>query len=84
MKCLICGRKAESGLCKLHEEAHKNLLKNYDLWKKSLGMSWIGYLKEVQRNPFAGVWAKEVAQHLLASDSAKNQDNSESGMRVGG
>ncbi len=75
MKCKICGRKAESGLCKLHEEAHKNLIKNYDAWKKSMGISWNEYLREIQGNLLTGVWVKEVAQHLLALESAKEQDN---------
>jgi len=74
MKCKICGRRTESELCKLHEEARRNLLKNYEAWKRSMSVSWEEYLREIQRNPFAGVWAKEVAQHLLVSGSANEQE----------
>lgn len=80
MKCKICDRKSESGFCKLHEGAHKNLLKNYEAWKKSMNISWGEYLVEIHKNPYAGIWAKEVAQALLALISAEDDGDSASGL----
>lgn len=74
MNCEICGRRTESKLCILHEEARKNLLKNYEAWRRSMNVSWEEYLREIQQNPFAGIWAKEVAHHLLVSGSANEQE----------
>jgi len=67
VQCVICGRRAESKFCKLHEEAHKNLLAKYEEWKKAMKVSWLEYLREIKKNPFAGLWVKEVAQYCLAS-----------------
>jgi len=78
MRCKICGRRAESEFCELHEEARRNLIKNYEVWKKAMNISWIEYLKEIQKNPYAGVWVKEVAQSLLASSSSEEQNFSAS------
>jgi hypothetical protein len=84
MKCEICGRKAKSGFCKLHEEARRNLIRTYDAWKKSMGISWAEYLKEIQRNPYAGDWTKEVAKHLLTSDLSIEKAESPDNAHVGG
>jgi len=35
------------------------------MWKKASGVSWEEYLNELVKNPFTGVWAKEVAEQLL-------------------
>lgn len=68
MKCEICGEEAvENGYCDLHVEAYKSVMKNYEVWKKALGLSWEEYLSEVAKNPLTGEWAKEVAQHLMKS-----------------
>lgn len=74
MKCKICGRKSESEFCGLHEQAHANLLKKYDAWKKAMNVSWTEYLEEIQKNPYAGVWVKEVAKYLLASALSRNEN----------
>ncbi len=73
MACEICGRKADSRYCELHEQAYANLVKNYDAWKKAMSTSWLEYLKEIQKNPLAGVWVREVAENLLASSSSGNE-----------
>lgn len=74
MACEICGRKAESRFCELHEQAHANLLKSYDAWKKAMKASWTEYLEEIQKNPYAGVWVREVAENLLASTPPKREN----------
>jgi len=70
MKCKVCGRGAESELCELHKEAYENLRKKYEDWKKSTNISWIEYLKEIQKNLYAGIWVKEVVQYLLLSSNS--------------
>ena len=65
MKCKICSKEAISEYCELHEKAYESLVKTYDDWKEALEISWKEYLKEVVRNQYSGVWAKEVAQYLL-------------------
>lgn len=68
MKCVVCGRDAgEKGYCELHLKAYENIVKNYDVWKKALEISWKGYLSEVVKNPLTGEWAKEVAEYLIKS-----------------
>ncbi|MCW4021395.1 MAG: hypothetical protein NWF14_09250 [Candidatus Bathyarchaeota archaeon] len=78
MECEICGRKAEREFCQLHEAARRNLLENFEAWKKAMNISWNGYLEEVQKNPYAGVWVKEVAQHLQATVSSREAGDSAS------
>jgi hypothetical protein len=73
VQCEICGRKSEGNFCELHKAAYDNLLKNYEAWKKSMKVSWKEYLTHIKVNEFSGLWVKEVAQHLLASDSSKQQ-----------
>jgi hypothetical protein len=68
MNCIVCGKKAESKFCELHEQAYKNLLRNYKAWKSSMRVSWAEYLTKIQNNEFTGLWVKEVARYLLASD----------------
>mgnify|MGYP005669257175 FL=1 len=68
MNCEICGRRTKSRFCERHEEAYNSLLKTYEEWQKAMEISWEDYLKEIKENPYAGKWAKEVAEHLLASD----------------
>ena len=65
MKCEICGRRSSSKYCKLHEQAYRNLLEKYEVWKEALGISWKEYLREVAKNPYTGDWAREIAEHLL-------------------
>jgi len=67
VRCEICTRKSESRFCEFHEAAYKNLVKNFEAWKKSMNVTWIEYLMQIKNNEFSGIWVKEVAQHLLAS-----------------
>lgn len=71
MPCKICGKDAESEFCELHRKAYENLQDKFVDWKKSLDISWPQYLKEILRNPYAGLWVKEVAQYLLGSSSTE-------------
>lgn len=66
-KCKACNREAEEegNYCELHSKAFKSLLLNYDKWKRALDISWKDYLNEIIKNPFTGVWAKEVAKQIL-------------------
>jgi hypothetical protein len=73
VQCGLCGRKSEGSFCELHKAAYDNLLKNYEAWKKSMKVSWTDYLTHIKVNEYSGLWVKEVAQHLLASDSSKQQ-----------
>jgi len=68
MTCKICGRRSKSEFCERHTEAYKSLLRMHDEWKKAMDISWRDYLKEIKENPYAGKWAKEVAEYLLASE----------------
>ncbi len=73
MKCRVCSREAiESSYCELHVEAYENIDKNYDAWKKALGISWKEYLSEIAKNPLTGEWAKEVAEHMLKIGEKEN------------
>ncbi len=65
MKCEICGRDAESEFCELHMRAHENLRERYEAWRSAMDIGWREYLEEVLKNPYTGLWVKEVAQHLL-------------------
>lgn len=47
--------------------AYKSLLKNYEVWKRAMRVSWTEYLARAQNNEFAGLWVKEVARYLLTS-----------------
>jgi len=66
LKCKVCEREAENQYCELHEKAYRNIVKEYDVWKKASDVSWKQYLSEVAKNPFTGLWAKEVAESLLS------------------
>ncbi|UCE16527.1 MAG: hypothetical protein JSV12_02645 [Candidatus Bathyarchaeota archaeon] len=66
MKCKVCEREAENEYCELHEKAHRNILREYGVWKKASDVSWKQYLIEVAKNPHTGVWAKEVAESLIS------------------
>jgi len=49
----------------LHEKAYRNIVKEYDVWKRASDVSWKEYLSEMVKNPYTGLWAKEVAEHLM-------------------
>lgn len=68
MKCKVCERETENEYCELHEKAYRNILREYDVWKKASDASWKQYLSELVKNPYTGVWAREVAEHLTKSE----------------
>jgi hypothetical protein len=69
MKCKICNRDAQQqGFCILHWKAHQNLLEKYAIWQKAKPISHCEYLAEIQKNSLTGVWAKEVAKHLIEEE----------------
>ena len=65
MKCIVCDREALENYCGLHERAYRNIVQNFEDWKRATGASWKEYLKAVVENSYTGAWAKEVAEHLL-------------------
>ena len=68
MKCIVCDKESVEKYCGLHEEAYLNLVHKFEAWKRATGVSWKEYLKELVENSYTGVWAKEVAEHLLKKD----------------
>ncbi len=66
MKCKVCEREVENEYCELHEKAYRNILREYDVWKKASDVSWKQYLSELVKNPYTGVWAREVAESLVS------------------
>jgi len=66
MKCKVCEREAENEYCELHEKAYRNILREYDVWKKASDVSWKQYLSELVKNTYTGVWAREVAESLIS------------------
>ncbi len=66
MTCKLCRRDAkENGFCQLHSKAYRNLQKKFKVWQAASDISWSQYLVEIQKNSLTGVWAKEVAKHLI-------------------
>lgn len=66
MKCKVCEREAENEYCELHEKAYRNIVREYDVWTKASDVSWKQYLIEIAKNPYTGVWAREVAESLIS------------------
>ena len=76
MKCRICSREAiESKYCELHQKAHENITKKYELWEKALRISWKEYLSEIVKNSLTGEWAKEVADYLIKTGEKQSVTN---------
>ncbi|MEM2111625.1 MAG: hypothetical protein QXX08_07085 [Candidatus Bathyarchaeia archaeon] len=73
MRCGVCNRNSESEFCERHKKAYENLMKAYKVWEKSLGISWIEYLCRIRQNANAGLWVKEVVQHLLVQNARKKK-----------
>jgi hypothetical protein len=72
MNCRICTRDAEeNGFCQLHSKAHKNVVDKFRVWEAASQVSWMEYLVEIQKNSLTGVWAKEVAKHLIEEEHQK-------------
>lgn len=66
MRCKVCEREAaEKGFCRLHFEAYENLVSNYDLWNKALGILWKEYLSKIAEHSLTGDWVKEVTNYLI-------------------
>ncbi len=66
VKCKICCRDVqENEFCNLHLEAYKNIVAKFDVWTRASGIIWSEYLVVIQKNSLTGVWAKEVAKHLI-------------------
>jgi hypothetical protein len=72
-RCSLCHREdVEGGYCGYHQDAHANLVKAYEAWKKSIGLSWNGFLEEVIKAKETGGWARDVAQDHLTNGSARD------------
>jgi hypothetical protein len=70
VNCRVCSREAgERDLCALHLKAYENIVEKYDVWRKSLGLSWKEYLREIEKNSLTGEWAKEVAKYLINEET---------------
>jgi hypothetical protein len=73
LKCRVCSRGTQahppSEYCELHEKAHQNVRRKFEVWKKASGLEWKEYLIEIAKNPFTGAWAKEVAENLLLKET---------------
>ncbi len=70
MSCKICNRPIkEDDYCSLHLKAYQNICLKFDVWKKASEVSWEDYLVEISKNSLTGVWAKEVAKHLIEDES---------------
>ena len=72
MKCIICERPSNEEFCPFHKKAYINVIEKYEIWQRAAGVSLKQYLKAVVENSYTGVWAKEVAQHLLENKDGKN------------
>ena len=73
MRCKLCSRDAvKNGFCDLHSMAYDNVVRGYEAWKKALEISWKDYLREIVKNPLTGMWAKEVAEHLMKIEAKPN------------
>lgn len=66
MRCKICDRKSEDEYCDYHGKAYSNIERKFEKWSRALGLSWEEYLREIIRNEYTGIWAKEVADYLLS------------------
>jgi hypothetical protein len=70
MKCKICSREAEEeGFCIIHLLAYRNILEKFEVWRRASDVSWSQFLVEIQKNSLTGVWAKEVAMHLILEET---------------
>jgi len=56
----------QSEYCELHLKAYESVQKKFEVWKKASNIEWKEYLQEVAKNPFTGIWAKEVAEYILS------------------
>jgi hypothetical protein len=75
MTCKICNREAVGEYCELHERAHRNIVKKYEVWRTASNLSWEEYLNEVAKNPYTGSWVKEVVDYLKKSGMAEGHES---------
>jgi hypothetical protein len=70
MNCKICGREAqEEEFCMVHLLAYHNLQEKFEVWRRAVDVSWSQFLVDIQKNSLTGVWAKEVAMHLILEET---------------
>jgi hypothetical protein len=50
--------------CSRHFKAYQNLFSSYEERRKTLEISWKGYLSQIAENSSAGYWVKEEAKYL--------------------
>jgi hypothetical protein len=55
-------------LCQYHASALRNLREAYEKWTEALEISWEEYLEQVYDLDDAGIWVKEVIEHLRTED----------------
>lgn len=73
LKCKVCYRvTVGADFCALHLKAYENIMENYQVWKKALGLSWIEYLYEIRKNSLTGEWAKEVVKYLIDDEGTRD------------
>lgn len=75
MTCKICNREAVGEYCELHDRAHKNIIKKYEVWRTASNLSWEEYLNEVVENPYTGSWVKEVVEYLKKIGVAEGHES---------
>jgi len=69
LKCKICSREAqENHFCPIHLRAYQNIVEKFKVWQKASPLLWTEYLGQIQKNSLTGVWAKEVAKHLIEEE----------------
>ena len=73
LNCNACNREAgERDFCPFHQKAYKNIVKNYDYWRKGLKIPWKEYLSKIEKNSLTGEWTREVAKHLTKKEETQN------------
>jgi hypothetical protein len=74
MSCKLCCRQAGgNGFCPLHSKAYRNIQEKFKVWEAASNVSWSEYLTEIQKNSLTGVWAKEVAKHLIEEEDKNDK-----------
>jgi hypothetical protein len=69
LKCKICPRETqENFFCPLHLRAYQSITEKFKVWQKAFPLQWTEYLGEIQKNSLTGLWAKEVAKHLIEEE----------------
>lgn len=66
LACEICEKAAIGRYCEIHEQAYRNLVEKFEIWRNALNLKWKEYLVEIVRNSLTGEKAKEVAESLIS------------------